>query len=234
MEALKLGGGARGSTGTAGAEKAPYLVVDGFLDSPQLMIDSLTDSQKFSADATYYPGIRQRASREYSRFLVGALQKKLLSHFDVDISRIRSVESYFSIITREPDKLDFMQVIPHFDFPLKRGLASILYLCDSSKGGTSLYRHKRTGFERIDQERFSLYKDTLEKEFNSSSEALDGYINETNNFFEKIHSFDAKFNRLVMYRGSSLHSGDISADYDFDPSPRTGRLTLTSFIHVNE
>jgi len=51
----------------------------------------------------------------------------------------------------------------------------------------------------------------------------------SNNEFEEIMSFEAKFNRLIMYRGTSLHSGIIRPEYNFDPNPQTGRLTITSF-----
>jgi hypothetical protein len=56
------------------------------------------------------------------------------------------------------------------------------------------------------------------------------YINGDNQYYEQIGSYDAKFNRIVMYRGNVLHSANIAPDFNFDPNPRTGRLTLTSFI----
>jgi len=37
-------------------------------------------------------------------------------------------------------------------------------------------------------------------------------------------------NRLVMYRCSSLHSGDIPANYNYDLNPATGRFTIAAFL----
>lgn len=231
---MRVGENARGTSGYIGIDQSPYLVVDNFLAEPQQFIDKVNHSVDFKEDASFYPGVRATAPKVYSKLLVSALHEKLVSHFQIDPRQIRSVESYFSIVTKNPSKLGLMQTIPHFDFPLKKGLASILYLFEGGKGGTSLYRHKATGYERIDPERFNSYKKALEGEFLDGSNMPQGYIFQTNDFFQKIHSFEAAFNRLVVYRGSSLHSGDIGPEYDFDPSPKTGRLTLTSFIHVNE
>lgn len=57
------------------------------------------------------------------------------------------------------------------------------------------------------------------------------YINGDTGSFERIESIGAKFNRCLIYRCSNLHSGDIPPDYAFDTNPRTGRFTLTSFLH---
>lgn len=55
-------------------------------------------------------------------------------------------------------------------------------------------------------------------------------MNGSNNHYEKIASFDPAFNRLIMNRGNCLHSGKTAPDFSFDPNPRIGRLTLTTFI----
>jgi hypothetical protein len=70
----------------------------------------------------------------------------------------------------------------------------------------------------------------INERFSSEDKYPKGYINGSTDQFEEIASFDAIFNRLVMYRGTSLHSGRIGSDYNFDPSPATGRLTITSFF----
>jgi hypothetical protein len=38
------------------------------------------------------------------------------------------------------------------------------------------------------------------------------------------------FNRLLIYRGASLRSGNIGPGFAFDANPRTGRLTLNLFL----
>ena len=96
--------------------------------------------------------------------------------------------------------------------------------------GTALYRHKPTGFEYVDEQRYTPYMESIEQRYPSESHYPEGYINGSTDCFEEVASFDAVFNRLLMYRGTSLHSGKIGKDYNFDPSPATGRLTLTSFF----
>ena len=56
------------------------------------------------------------------------------------------------------------------------------------------------------------------------------YMNGSNNYFEQIAKIDAMFNRMVIYPSKILHSGNIPADFTFDPNPAKGRLTLNSFI----
>ena len=77
-----------------------------------------------------------------------------------------------------------------------------------------------------------MYEEAINKEFPSSSTISRGYINDCSAEFEQLLVQDAQFNRLLMYRGSSLHSGCIGHDYTYVPDPATGRLTLTSFIHA--
>jgi hypothetical protein len=93
-----------------------------------------------------------------------------------------------------------------------------------------LYRHTPTDFEYVDEQRYSRYMANIQERYPSKDTYPEGYINGSTDQFEEIASFDAIFNRLLMYRGTSLHSGKIGKEYNFDPSPATGRLTLTSFF----
>jgi hypothetical protein len=51
-----------------------------------------------------------------------------------------------------------------------------------------------------------------------------------NRYFEQIASFEAKFNRLVIYRGSIFHSMVVMPGTRLDPNPRIGRLTTNTFL----
>jgi hypothetical protein len=48
--------------------------------------------------------------------------------------------------------------------------------------------------------------------------------------FEQIHAIEARFNRMLVYRGITLHSGNPSPDFKPDFNPRTGRLTVNMFL----
>ena len=43
-------------------------------------------------------------------------------------------------------------------------------------------------------------------------------------------SEEGVFNRMLVYRRNSLHSGSIAADFVPDPNPRTGRLSINGFL----
>ena len=150
--------------------------------------------------------------------------------FQLEVRQIKSAVSKFSIVTTRPDDLDLLQRIPHFDSPSRKGLAFVHYLHSIPSMGTALYRHKPTGFEYVDEQRYSQYMENIQQRYPTKSDYPEGYINGSTDHFEEVASFDAVFNRLLMYRGTSLHSGKIGKDYNFDPSPATGRLTLTSFF----
>jgi hypothetical protein len=47
--------------------------------------------------------------------------------------------------------------------------------------------------------------------------------------FERIHRVDAAFNRLLIYKGNTLHSGDIGERTVLSEDPRRGRLTINGF-----
>ena len=57
-----------------------------------------------------------------------------------------------------------------------------------------------------------------------------GYINGDTALFEQIAKQDGLFNRMLVYRRNSLHSGCIAPDFVPDPNPLTGRLSINSFI----
>ena len=51
--------------------------------------------------------------------------------------------------------------------------------------------------------------------------------------FERTATFDASFNRMLIYRGANLHSGRIPATCNLSPDPKLGRLTVNTFLYVS-
>ena len=51
---------------------------------------------------------------------------------------------HFSLVTTPPEKLDYLQRIPHVDSPFTNELAFIHYLFKADLGGTAFYRHRAT------------------------------------------------------------------------------------------
>ena len=137
---------------------------------------------------------------------------------------------HYSLITTPAKELAPPQRIPHVDSFAKSGLATIHYLFKADLGGTAFYRHRRTGFESIDEARRAEYSRALDEEHSGPAAPGPGYINGSTDLFEQIAKQDGVFNRMLVYRRNSLHSGCIEASFVPDPNPSTGRLSINSFI----
>lgn len=216
-----------------GNEQQEVLVVDDFLKGAASLKRAAVDGNSFSCADSFYPGIRMQVPHEYTIAIVRNLGYFMEKFFNLEVRKIKSATSRFSIVTTPPHSLDLLQRIPHFDAPSRKGLAVLYYLQSVPSMGTALYRHKPTGFEYVDDQRYSHYMEHVNKRYPSESDYPEGYINGSTDQFEEVASYDAVFNRLLMYRGTSLHSGKIGKDYSFDPNPATGRLTVTSFFEFN-
>jgi hypothetical protein len=112
----------------------------------------------------------------------------------------------------------------------KNGLATIHYLFQKDLGGTAFYRHRSTGFETVDESRRDQYFAILQEQIRGPDSPAQGYINGDTALFEQIAKQDGLFNRMLVYRRHSLHSGCIAPDFVPDASPLTGRLSINSFI----
>lgn len=215
-----------------GQEKQPLVVAQDFLRDVDAVKEYAASKCDFAKADEFYPGVRMVVPSVYRESLLFHLGETLSAFFGIHPSSIASVRSTYSIVTTPATELQFLQKIPHFDVPLTNGIAILHYLCDMPGSGTSFYRHRGTGFEYIDGNRAEPYFSALDKQFAGRKNTLHGFINDTTEEFEKIAGETAVCNRLLVYRGSSLHSGAINGDYKFDSNPRTGRLTITSFLQA--
>lgn len=213
-----------------GREGEPLLKVDGFLAGADSLKDYAIRNNQFTQADTYYPGIRMAIPINYTMALAKNFQGYIERVFGLHLSKVKSAASRYSIVTAPPDSLDLRQRIPHFDAPSRNSLAMIHYLCDGADSGTALYRHRESSFEYVDENRNAEYLQNIDRQFANPLNHPQGYIYGDTDKFEMLQSFPAVYNRMLMYRGSSLHSGIIRPDYNFDPSPQTGRLTITTFI----
>lgn len=213
-----------------GSEREPVVVIDNFLDQASLLVDYIAAAPAFRAARGYYPGVRAPAPASYVNALHEHLQDIVYEAFDLPRDAIRGVESDYSMVTVRPDQLKPYQRIPHFDSNNRQELAIMHYLCLPEFGGTSFYRHKATGFESVDSSRAEHYVQTVEQQAREQGLPPAAYINGDSELFERVASYDACFNRALIYRCTSLHSGNIGAGFDFNPDPRTGRLSLNTFL----
>lgn len=216
---------------TIGEEKAPLLVVDNFISNAEELVE-LAAQQKYIPPAMAFPGIRALAPKGYQQFLLSELAPTIIKHFQLECNALRFSMCHFSLVTTPPEKLSMVQRIPHVDAFDSSGLAAIHYLFHQDLGGTAFYRHRKTGYEIIDEARKLEYFKSLEAENDGPNMPGPQYINGDTPLFQQIARQDGVFNRLLVYRRTSLHSGCIDKDFVPDPSPLTGRLSINSFIDV--
>ena len=50
--------------------------------------------------------------------------------------------------------------------------------------------------------------------------------------FRRLKSFDATFNRVLIYRSRRLHSGSVTPACGYSDDPRRGRLTANAFFYI--
>jgi hypothetical protein len=209
-----------------GVERLPLVCIDGLMAEPDRLVE-LAVGVMFVEAGSNYPGVRAPAPDAYVAALLAAAAEPILNAFGSSLSPDLEMCA-FSMVTAPPEKLQRGQRVPHFDGPEIDRLAFIHYLCAPEQGGTSFYRHRATGLAEItpqDQERYRL---ALSAELAQQSPAQ-GYVLEDTHSFERIHRVDAVFNRLIVYKGNALHSGDITARTVLSEDPRRGRLTINGF-----
>ena len=216
-----------------GHENFPVLVIDNFLDQPEFLIYFAENYSSFNRSRKFYPGVESLAPDVYSKAIYYYLGDLICSTFGFSRERISHCKSTYAIVTTPPEQLQECQSRPHIDSPSSLQIAAVHYLCSPSHGGTSLYRHRATGFESLTSEKVAQVSACFPDEVKDTT-WMGRYINGSNDYYEQIASFDAAFNRMVMYPSNCLHSGNVGSDFTFDPSPSTGRLTLTTFVRFGD
>ncbi|NCP65286.1 MAG: hypothetical protein GW763_10385 [Paraglaciecola sp.] len=214
-----------------GLEQTPVLIIDNFIQQTDALID-YAEQLSFRQTSPFYPGVRAPAPREYQRCLLDNLQTVIVDFFKLPTANLGFSGCDFSLVSTPPQQLRLLQRIPHFDALNINGLAAVHYLFKEDFGGTAFYRHRKTGFETIDESREITYLKSLESENDGPHlpRVQDGYINGDTPLFERIAESPGLFNRLIIYRRHSLHSGSISNENVGNADVRRGRLTINSFI----
>ena len=215
---------------TLGRERAPLLVIDHFIADAEQLVEHAA-AQTFTERSRYYPGIRANAPLDYETLVLTKLESALRECLDAPGGgSLRFAMCQYSLVTTPANRLAPPQRIPHVDSLSKHGLATIHYLFKANLGGTAFYRHRSTGFEYVDEARNATYVTALQNDFGQPVAIAPGYINGDTRQFEQINAQSAVFNRMLVYRRNSLHSGCIDPAFIPDPNPATGRLSINSFI----
>lgn len=207
--------------------------IDDFLQDPQALLEAACKSEFQPCpgmnEGKGYPGIRASVPAEYSAKLTELMEPLIRINFQVDESlKMRKSDCTFSLTTMRPEALGPLQRTPHFDASTPHHMAVLLFLCDENHGGTGFYRHKTTGLQQITADTSERYLDTYYAELNASP-PKPRYFDEGDEHFEFLGMMPARFNRLVIYRGSLLHTACINPQRSITSDPRRGRLTVNTF-----
>jgi hypothetical protein len=212
-----------------GNDHAPVIVIEDAWPNAHALVEAAAQRQDYDLRSLYYPGLRSPAPPEYARGIVAELSSLIRSTFDVS-DDLLITDSTFSLVVTPPEKLVPFQRVPHFDSVDQNRIALLHYLCDL--GGTSFYRHRSSGRETVTAEAQSEYIRQVNAEVKTHGLPPAQYVDGDTELFERIARYDAAFNRALIYRGSMLHSVNVPPGFAPDTNPRTGRLTINTFLTV--
>lgn len=212
-----------------GEERQPLVIIDNALPNPDGLRENAA-ARNYAPIGPYYPGVRAAIEDASTEALCMSLQPIVREHLNIRRERWTG-SCFYSLVTTPPERLAFIQRLPHFDGFDPEGVAILCYLGRADQGGTSFFRHKASGFETVTEDRFPSYKATLEAEVRAQGAPPARYIGDGAPLFERTRKVDAAFNRMLIYRGVMLHSGAIDNTAPPPPDPSRGRLTVTGFLN---
>ncbi|WP_260679349.1 DUF6445 family protein [Thalassomonas sp. M1454] len=215
-----------------GKEKTPVIVIDDFATDLSEIVDDAVNNQTFVSDPnSYYPGVRSRVPQEYVLAILKTVYQGIYKVYDIPRSlKLKLMLNYFSLINTPEEELSLLQRIPHFDTPRPYYFAILHYLNPGQHGGTGLFRHTLSDFERINDERVDGYMQSTEQYMQEHGELPPKYHNTSSKLYQLYEEIPYKPNRLVIYPGNLLHSTIVDLKNDIDGDPRTGRLTSNIFV----
>src|SRR6202051_3962594 len=139
-------------------------VADNVLLLPQQLAEFGLGLTFVEDDSNLYPGVRARVPAEFSRPFHAWLNRALhRTGVLEESSYIVDDASFFSIVDKSRANLLPLQRIPHYDSTDPRVFAAVIYLFDRANSGTSFYRNRMTGYEKIGADNEANYKIALNR-----------------------------------------------------------------------
>ena len=211
-----------------GSEGEPVAVIENFASDPGALRDDAA-TRVFGTGDNHYPGVKSPAPACYLESQWAVLGPVFSEVFGI-MGKVGVLDVSYALVTIAPATLGLEQRLPHVDALALGRLALIHYLVPGGCDGTAFYRHRKTGFETVDQARSAAYYTSLNDDLRTLGQPPLAYLDDSTPLFERIHHFDGHYNRALVYRGRVLHSGSIAADRELSADPLTGRLTITGFF----
>jgi len=213
-----------------GRGQHPVVVLDEFTGNPDAIVEIAAALAPFPQNQdSFFPGRRRYITREdvaafaYATAVLQTVGPFIGGAFNYD--SYDWVEASFSMVATPPDKLAPAQRAPHFDSADPADLAVLHYLRDTE--GTAFYRHRETGIEQVD----AANSDLFIAHARPAALNAQGYIHDSDGDYERIGHVEGIADRLIIYRGSLLHSGIIPPGSVLSADPRKGRLTTNLFVY---
>lgn len=209
------------------------LVIDDAVSEPERFVGFAAAQGAAFRDVDFnaYPGTYLMSPADVAAALNAFFVQHLRRFFDA--RRVLDMHCRFSMVTRRPDELRPPQWFCHRDNlsgPAHQSIqASVLYLFrDAGLGGTSFYEATVPSAEidALNRDAFELPADVFARKYGLAQ----GYMTGSNHLFTRIGGVPARWNRLIFYDGSILHSGDIATPERLSADPEQGRLTFNSFF----
>jgi hypothetical protein len=213
-------------------EQTRFLIVDDALADPDMWVqNAVKHRDKFVAlPGNAYPGGELRMPDEVSQALMNFIRVPVRQYLNAR----RLIDGYcrLSMVTQQPGQLLPKQWICHRDrLSIQSGqvaIASVLYLFNNTElGGTHFFKPKQSSLATNMLVHASSMMDA--EDFQHKYAISPGYMIQSNDYFERVCTVAAKWNRLIIYDGMQFHSGDIQKPELLTDDPQTGRLTLNGF-----
>ena len=212
-----------------GNERAPVIVIEDAWSDPQSLVEAAAARTDYSVRSLYYPGVRSSAPPDYAHAITRQVRDIIVSTFALK-DPLTITDSTFSLVATPPEKLVAFQRVPHFDSTDANRLALLHYLCGPEHGGTAFYRHRATGIESVTEQNREAYIRAVNAEAKSGGMPPARFIDEDTEMFERIGRYDCGFNRMLIYQGRILHSVNTPRAFVPTADPRSGRLTVNTFL----
>jgi hypothetical protein len=176
----------------------PVVIVDGFYERPDELRSAALTLQFRKPTHQPYPGklaqipanpsLSEAVNRVTQFANTEFLPRAPIRQRGNPITSLRVVDSDFAVVDLHPDELEPVQRKPHIDPAPVFGL---VYLNHEERGGTLFFRQIADEPKEVGQ----------------------GYLTHSNEYFELLGKIEARFNRLAIYPGIVLHSGEIGGDW---------------------
>lgn len=212
-----------------GNEQVPLWQVDDAHPVPDALVDAARRLEFRREAGDLYPGLRAPVPAGYAEWLA----QTAAAAFDPGATGDAPVclRTSFAVAGDDPVRLAPIQRIPHFDDCSNTIVAAVHYLCDAPHEGTSFYRHRATGFERITAERLPLWRQALARDGQAHGLPPRAYHDGDSPAFARIGQASLACNRLILYPANCLHAGDVSASWHL--AATRPRLTVTSLLRFD-